>query len=70
MKKGGQGWKGNRAKARSEVGFWRGSNHQYGKQDRAQDRAYMRLDKSRSGLIIGPPASRDARRAFAEIYNK
>ena len=43
-----------RAYARSVVGFRRRSNHQYGK----QDRAYMRLDKRRSGLAFGSPASR------------
>ena len=68
MGKGAQGRKGNRAKARSEVGFWRGSNHQYGEQDRAQDRAYMGLDKRRSGLIIGPPASRSCAAGICRIF--
>ena len=44
------------------VGFRLRSNHQYGKQnraqDRAEDRAHMRLDKRRSVLAFGSPASR------------
>ena len=67
MGHGGQGRKRNRAKARSEVGLWRLPNHQHSKQDRVQDRAYMGLDKSRSGLIIGPPASSSC---AAEICRK
>ena len=55
---GGQGRQGIQAYARSEVCLWRRSNHQYGKQDRAQDRAHMRLDKRRPGLAFGSPASR------------
>ena len=61
MGQGGQGRQGRqgiRAYARSEVGFRRRSNHQYGKQDRGQDRAHMRLDKRRPGLAFGSPASR------------
>ena len=58
MGQGGQGRQGNRAYARSEFGFRRRPNHQYGKQDRAHDRAYMRLDKRRSGLAFGSPAIR------------
>ena len=57
-RQGRQGRQGIRAYARSEVGFRRRSNHQYGKQDRGQDRAYMRLDKRRPGLAFGSPASR------------
>ena len=51
---GGHGRQGNRANARSEVGFRRRSNRQYGK----QDRAYMGLDERRSGLAFGSTARR------------
>ena len=44
MGQGGQVRQGIRAYARSEVDFRRRFNHQYGKQDRAQDRTHMRLD--------------------------
>ena len=39
-------------------GFRRRSKHLYGKQDRAQDRAHLRLDKRRPGLAFGSPAKR------------
>ena len=54
MGQGGQGWQGIRAFARGIAGFRRRSNQQYGK----QDRAYMQLDKRRTGLAFGSPASR------------
>ena len=53
MGQGGQGRQGIRAYARSEIGFRRRSNHQYGKLDRGHDQAYMRLDKRRPGLAFG-----------------
>ena len=54
----GQGRQGIRAYARSEVGFRRRPNRRYVKQERAQDRAHMRLDKKKPGLAFGSPASR------------
>ena len=72
MGKGGQGRQGIRAYARSEVAFRRRSNRQYGKQDRAQNRAHMRLDKRRPGLTSAHPPAAAARRAgrFSAIFNK
>ena len=58
MGQGEQGRQGIRAYARSEVSFRRRSNHQYGKQDRGKDQAYMRLDMRRLNLAFGSPASR------------
>ena len=70
MGQGGQGLQGNRACTMSEVGFRRRSNHQYGK----QKRAYMRLDKKRSGLAFGLPASRHCaagtRRTFKSNFRE
>ena len=70
MGQGGQGQHGNRAYVRSEVGFRRRSNQQYGKQERAQDRAYMRLDKRRSGLAFGSPASRRCAAGTCRNFSK
>ena len=57
---------GIRAYARSEVGFRRRLNRQYGK----QDRAYMRLDRKRSGLAFGSPASRRCAAGTRRTSNK
>ena len=57
MGQGGQGRQEIRAHARSEVGFRRRSKRQNSKQDREQDRAHTRLDKRRTGLAFGSPAS-------------
>ena len=65
MGHGGQGKQGNRAYARSKVGYRRRSSHQNGK----QDRAYMRLDKRTPGPAFSSPAAA-ARRALAAIFNK